>query len=262
MIRIRDSIRVPGKVRVTWWLVAINLIAFMASRGDIRYFYAGGVIPAEFFEPARLAAHMAELQGQMPPGIAFDRAPWFISLIWAMFLHADWFHVLTNIAVLALLGPNVEATLGRGRFLLFYFSCGVVGFFSQILVDMDSVRPIIGASSPVSGLMGAYLALFYDHYIRITVGDIRSSNYRDVLFPFKALVILWLATQAFQGALQILIPENLNPTQVAFFTHIGGFVCGYFLVKRGRPGGPGKFKFKVYDGGRSGNWTPPYGGTD
>ena len=262
MIRIRDSIRVPGRVRVTWWLVAINLIAFMASRNDVRFFLAGGVIPAEFFEPEMLAAHMNNLRQQVPPDVAFDRAPWFVTLIWAMFLHSGWHHILTNLAILALLGPNVEATLGRGRFLLFYFACGVVGYFAQILADLDSIVPIIGASSPISGLMGAYMALFFDHYIRITVGNIHSPNYRDVMLPVKALLIFWLISQVFYGTMQFILPAEYSPIQIAYLTHFGGFICGYLLVKRGRPGGPGKFKFKVYDGGRSGKWTPPYGGTD
>ncbi len=270
MIRIRDSIKLPGKVRATWWLLVLQVLGLLASLkvGQHLVFFAGGVIPSHFFAPETLAEwfnenasffsqspFLLECLQQHDSGdglMRCIRAPAILSLFWAMFLHQGWLHLITNGLALAVFGPNVEAYMGRTRFLLFYFSCGVFGFFVQALFSMDSTMPIIGASGAISGLFGAYMALFGSHHIRITLGNIYrpGSFYRDISIPIKALLVFWIIAQVFSelmGMFARIIP-GMTVSNVAFLTHIGGFICGFFLA-RGKGSGFGRYKFKTYHGG-------------
>ena len=279
MIRIRDSIRVPGRVRATWWLLFIQFLALMAAKsvGEGLVFLAGGVIPSHFFNADQLQLHLAEVYTSMGRvgllencmnahmgGSALDggpgeammhclRAPAVLTLFWAMFLHGGWYHFLINGLTLLIFGPNVEAYMGRNRFLMFYFSCGVFGFFVQSLFYMDSNVPIIGASGAISGLFGAYMALFTSHHIRITLGNPYRPGgfYRDISIPVKALLVIYIVTQVFHeivGRVTTAIVPGMENQNIAFLTHIGGFICGYFLANS-KGGGLGRPRFTVFQGG-------------
>jgi hypothetical protein len=57
-------------------------------------------------------------------------------------------------------GNNVEDSMGRIRFVIFYFLCGVVAAYSHAAANAASIVPMIGASGAVSGVLGAYLLLY------------------------------------------------------------------------------------------------------
>lgn len=266
MIRFADSYRVPGKVRATWVLLFLNVLAFYVTHFRMNpntVFFVGSVIPAEFFAPdqLRLAAAQVAL-GVSPDVLIQSRAPAVVGLFWAMFLHVNLFHLLSNMFFLFMLAPNLEASMGWKRFLLYYFSCGAVGTLCQIFYDMNSPAAIIGASGAISGLLGGYLALFANHDFRLTLGTIRSANYRDTILPFKGLLAMWLLGQAFSFILQ-LGQNTVNG--IAFMTHVGGFLCGLVLAG-GRGGGAKRGRFRVFQGGKAGTgpdrdkktW-PPWG---
>ena len=248
MIRIRDSYRAPGKVRVVYVLLFLNLVSFMAATyggQDHRsaIFALTSVIPAEFGAPELLAL-------DLPADLLAARLPWYITIIWYTFLHAGWPHLLSNGIALWLFGPNVEIFLGRTRFLLFYFSCGAVGALCQILFDLESTKFLVGASGAISGLFGAYFAVFPGNYLRITLGSLATGQYRDFMVPIKMVLLLWLILQFFN----LIFPQPAGAQDVALLTHLGGFFCGYFLAG-GKSGLLStKRNFKVFLGGRSRKW--------
>ena len=51
--------------------------------------------------------------------------PLYLTFLTAMFMHGGWMHLGGNMLYLWIFGNNVEDTLGRLRFLLFYVFCGV-----------------------------------------------------------------------------------------------------------------------------------------
>lgn len=230
MLRIRDSVKIPGRPRVIYWLLGLNLIAFMAQGqmgGDA--ILAGGMIPADFFHPEA-----------MDPNVAEMRPPALVTVFWSMFLHAGLWHLFMNMLVLVVLGPNIEAQMGRVRFTLFYLACGCAGALLQAVTDPASTTPVIGASGALSGLLGAYLVLFTDHHIRMTVGPY-PRNYRDNMIPFKVILALWIFSQ-----LTTIIFEGGG--RIAIFTHIGGFIAGLLLA--GSPGvASRRRRFRVVHGG-------------
>ena len=84
----------------------------------------------------------------------------FLSVLYSMFLHAGWLHLLGNMLFLLVFGNNVEDRLGRLRYLLFYLACGFVAAYGFAFANAGSVEPIIGASGAIAGVLGAYLALY------------------------------------------------------------------------------------------------------
>ena len=74
----------------------------------------------------------------------------FLSVLYSMFLHAGWLHLLGNMLFLLVFGNNVEDRLGRLRYLLFYLGCGFVAAYGFAFANAGSVEPIIGASGAIA----------------------------------------------------------------------------------------------------------------
>ena len=70
----------------------------------------------------------------------------------ALFLHGNLVHVAVNCYTLYIIGPEVEAAFGHGRFAALYMLAGVCSILASFLfTDANSV----GASGALFGLMGA-----------------------------------------------------------------------------------------------------------
>lgn len=229
MIRVWDRQREPGRVWMTTALVAINILSYWVTRGE-DFARFGGIIPAEWFHPEVLGL------------AAGDRPPALVTVFWSMFLHANAFHVLGNMAFLALFGPNLEARLGQLRFGLFYFSCGAAGCLTHVAFDPQSLIPVIGASGAIAGILGGYWVWYADHEFHVRLGTIRSGK-REFVVPVKILLVIWLLLQILNG----VFPDPQETVRVAYLTHLGGFACGYVLAKG--PQWMRQRRFKVFQGG-------------
>src|ERR671931_1384546 len=80
--------------------------------------------------------------------------------ITSMFLHGSWGHILGNSLYLWVFGNNIEDSMGRFRFLVFYVLCGFAAAATQVAMAPSSPVPMVGASGAISGVMGAYLLLY------------------------------------------------------------------------------------------------------
>ena len=78
----------------------------------------------------------------------------------SMFLHGSWMHLLGNMWFLWLFGNNIEDSMTRPRFVVFYLLCGLAAALLQVVADPASAVPMVGASGAISGVMGAYLVLY------------------------------------------------------------------------------------------------------
>jgi len=75
----------------------------------------------------------------------------------SLFMHADWMHLAGNMIFLLAFGRNLEDRLGRFGFLFFYLAVGV---FAGLGHWVTSDASALGASGAISGVTGAFLALF------------------------------------------------------------------------------------------------------
>jgi membrane associated rhomboid family serine protease len=78
-------------------------------------------------------------------------------LLTAAFLHASLLHIGMNMLVLWWVGPAMEATLGRGRFLLLYLVSALAGSAGALV--LNPTQPTLGASGAIFGIFGAGLVL-------------------------------------------------------------------------------------------------------
>lgn len=134
-----------------------------------------------------------------------------------MFLHGGVAHLVGNMYFLYTFGDNIEDRVGRWRFLGLYLAFGVAALIAQTLASVGSEVPMVGASGAISGLMGAYLALFP-----------RARMYQVFFFfrfrvPAWAYLGLWMLMQSFAGWNAIYTRTDGG---VAWFAHIGGFCAG------------------------------------
>jgi len=245
MLQIRDSYRLPGSTRALVWLTVLCILSYQAAgnfQDPSQVWAMLGFVPAQFGDVEAFTASplYREILDMRPPGL--------VTAITYTFQHENIFHIFFNLVFLWIFGANVERQLGAWKFTFFYFSCGAIGALAQTLVSMSSTGVIIGNSGAVSGMFGAYFALFSDHDFRITVGSPRMSFYRDVLIPFKVLLVFWIVPQI----LYMLMPMPGAIDRTAYMTHLGGFAAGFLLAGGSFTNIARKRRFKVFPGGKAG----------
>jgi membrane associated rhomboid family serine protease len=195
------------------------------------------------FDPVRLAATVCnlglvpgEITGQAAVGTAVplgmglycvvDREPInILTPLLSMFLHGGWAHLLGNGLFLWVFGRNVEDSMGRMRFLVFYLLCGLAAAMAQIAIDPGSPAPMVGASGAISGVLGAYLILYPRVRVHVFVGFFLLS------LPAYFVLLVWIGLQLLSGLPQVTSIHHVTSSGVAVWAHIGGFFAGVLLVK-------------------------------
>jgi membrane associated rhomboid family serine protease len=145
----------------------------------------------------------------------------------SMFMHASFLHIAGNMLFLWIFGNNVEDSLGRVRYLLFYLAGGLAALALQVAVGPNSAGPTIGASGAIAAVLGAYIVL----YPRARVLTLVFIIFLFTVIELPALVMLgiWFAEQAVFGAAGLTNPTGGGG--VAYFAHVGGFAFGALAIK-------------------------------
>ena len=136
----------------------------------------------------------------------------------ALFLHADWTHLLGNLVFLLIFGLPAERVMGGWRFLVLFLLGGAVANLAAVLAIGAPDRVIIGASGAVSAVIGAYLALFPGARLGVVLP--LGLFLEFVRVPASLLIGLW-------ALLQVVFAYS-GPTfgAVAWPAHIAGFLFG------------------------------------
>ena len=190
-----------------------------------------GFVPGELTGLAQVGSGvpLGEFRG-MPVWCVVDREPINVwTPLTSMFLHGGWAHLLGNALYLWIFGNNIEDSLGRLRFPVFYVACGLVAAAAQAAVDPTSAVPMVGASGAISGVMGAYLVLY--PRVRVNILPLPFWWLGIISVPAWVVLILWFGTQLLSGLPALLPARTGSVGGVAFWAHIGGFVAGMLLVK-------------------------------
>lgn len=175
--------------------------------------------------------------------------PW--QFITHMFMHANLFHIFSNMFALWMFGSILENVWGPKRFLTFYILCGLGAAFCHMVVlyfenqqllhefysmsaaqqnyylpamEMRLNEPTLGASGAVFGCLAAFGYMFPNTYI-----------YLYFFLPIKAkwFVIFYAAFELY-ATVQSSAGDN-----VAHVAHLGGALAGFIMVyfwKRSRSG--------------------------
>jgi membrane associated rhomboid family serine protease len=133
--RMRDMTTRP---RVTYALIAINVVAFLAEQGQFSIFGTG--------------VHGTVINESVLDRYHISVAHEYWRLITSGFVHENLLHIGFNMYLLYLLGMMLEPAIGSVRFAAIYFTALLAGSFGVVLV---TAAPSLGASGAVFGLMGA-----------------------------------------------------------------------------------------------------------
>ena len=171
-----------------------------------------------------------ELTQSLKPGDGFpmghglaciiDPGPQYENLFTSMFLHGSWMHLIGNMWFLWIFGNNIEDSMTRPRFVVFYLVCGLAAALAQVLSQPASAIPMVGASGAISGVMGAYVLL----YPRVRVWTFLGFFF--VPIPAWAMLIWWMLAQVVGG-----VTQDGTTGGTAFWAHVGGFLAGILLIK-------------------------------
>jgi membrane associated rhomboid family serine protease len=143
-VRTIQSVARGSEPRVTFALIAINVIAFLASGqfgvqtdGGSNLFYDLALVGQGIFDGRVIGVAEGE----------------YWRLITGGFLHGGFLHIAFNMYLLYILGQMLESSMGSVRFTVLYFAALLAGSAGALLLDPNVFT--VGASGAVFGLMAA-----------------------------------------------------------------------------------------------------------
>jgi membrane associated rhomboid family serine protease len=209
MFPLYDTVRSRTFPLINLTLVLVNVLAFLYelqldSAVLESFIFTWGLIPARFIND---------------PNNTWE------TIFSSMFLHGGWFHIINNMWVLLIFGDNVEAGMGKIRYLIFYLLSGVAAGLLQTYILPTSGVPMIGASGAVAGVLGAYLILFPHSRIASLVPIL--FIFTIVEIPAMLFLIFWFFSQLYSGLGAI---QGGGESGIAWWAHIGGFAFGVLMV--------------------------------
>ena len=199
VIPLSDATRRPTQIPVvTILIILVNAIVFGCE-------LAGGqaFVTQWTFAPAEIAAgrHL-------------------ITILSSMFMHGSWSHIIGNMIFLWAFGPEIEDTMGRGRYLVFYLLGGLAASLAQTAANPHSTVPNLGASGAIAAVMGAFLITYPRDRIKVILAFFIFVRIR--LIPAVLLIGIWFLTQLINaGAV-----AQVQTGGVAYMAHVGGFIFG------------------------------------
>ena len=259
MFPLKDDIPTRRFPILTVALIVGNIVMFFAFQGaffDDAKFEARvveyGAIPYEITHPGKecgvvVGSEQVACEGQPGVGEAPDQAPTWLTVLTSMFMHGGLLHLGGNMLFLWIFGNNIEDSMGRPRFVVFYLLGGLAALLAQTLIEPNAAVPTIGASGAVAAVLGGY-ALLYPRARVVTV--IFIVIFFTVL-TLPALLVLgaWFVLQLLNGAGSLAQPVG-EGGGVAYFAHIGGFLFGLLMIRA--------FANRVHEDYETAHRTPVY----
>jgi membrane associated rhomboid family serine protease len=221
LIPLKDDIPTRRTPVITIALIALNVLVYFAfEHGGLGLGQFGnervldyGAIPKEITDPGFQVG---------PPG----QPAFWVTIFSSMFLHGSLLHLGGNMLFLWIFGNNIEDSMNRLVFVLFYLLGGLAALALQVVADPGSTIPTVGASGAIAGVLGAYARLY--PRARVVTLIIIVIIVTVVTLPALLVLGLWFLLQ--------LLPAFSDPVTgagggVAYFAHIGGFVFGLLAIK-------------------------------
>jgi membrane associated rhomboid family serine protease len=222
LLPLKDNVPTRTFPVVTLALIAANTLAWIwewksgVDKEVLHYGYYPCTVHGPCVEPATLVPHI----------------PFYEGAFTSMFMHGSWFHIAGNMLFLWIFGNNVEDSMGRARFLVWYLVAGLAATATQTFVTLaftdaaGASIPNIGASGAIAGVLGAYVLLLPQAGV-LTAFIVGLIFLREI--PAVWFIGFWFLLQLLEGGFSIAQPQAGGGT--AFFAHIGGFVFGLATVK-------------------------------
>jgi rhomboid family protein len=224
VIPLKDNVPTRSFPVVTVGLIVANVLVYLwelSTPGLESHVEHWGYYPCEIEGPCT------------QPASLFHLPPAYESVFSSMFMHGGLVHIGGNMLFLWIFGNNVEDSLGRVRFFLWYIAGGLAATAAQTFVTLqfgtaqDASIPNVGASGAIAAVLGGYFLLLP----RASVLTIFIIGFFFFFREIPAIFFLgiWILLQALDGTLSLTTPTAGGG--VAFFAHIGGFAFGILTVR-------------------------------
>ena len=212
---------------VNYAFIAVNVLVFLLLQqlgGNDSFTYAFSLVPREITSGTDITGivEFKDAAGKVLGEVQHFSTPLpvYFNFLSSMFMHGSIMHILGNMMFLWVFGDNLENLLGHVRYAIFYIVCGIAAALAQIMMDTNSVIPMLGASGAISGVLGGYLLLFPKRGVKAIVFNVITT------VPAFVALGLWIVYQIVLGYL-----SSSAGGGVAYAAHIGGFVAGFALIK-------------------------------
>ena len=204
LIPLSDASRRPMRMPVvTPLIILLNVLVFLLElmRGDA-FIMAWSAVPAQI-----VSGHH------------------WITILTAMFMHGSWSHIIGNMIFLWAFGPEIEDSMGRGRYLIFYLVGGLVAMLAQVAASPHSTVPNLGASGAIAAVMGAFIVTYPRDRIKAVLFIFVFA--RITFIPAAFLIGVWFLMQLVHaGAV-----AQVQTGGVAYLAHVGGFIFGALTAR-------------------------------
>lgn len=191
----------------TWVLIAL-IVSCCAIEGALQL--------AQMFDLGPRLRYVAYENGGFWVGLLSSWQPNYPLQPYAMFvthgfLHGGLLHLAVNMITLWSLGRGVLERVGTWGFLALYMGTMIGGGAGYALLASSSV-PMVGASGALFGLAGGLLAWAY----------VDRFTWQEALWPVARAALLL-------AALNVVLWWAMDG-QIAWQTHLGGFITGWVLA--------------------------------
>ena len=138
-----------------------------------------------------------------------------------MWLHASYFHLLSNLIILWFFGNALCSQIGNSLYLVMYLFSGVFAAITQLL--LDGRGPSVGASGVLSAIIITLFFLFPYRKIQfrffLTILPIGKGSMR--ICWFMAITVI----NDIIGAI-LFLPFS----KISYLCHIGGTIAGFLFI--------------------------------
>jgi membrane associated rhomboid family serine protease len=233
LIPIKDDIPTRRFPIVTVMLIAINVIAYfvleqglwgLGDTGNERV-VEYGAIPLEITDPGTECESNPPFTQIQCGDLGTGQPPFWVTLFTSMFLHGSLLHLGGNMLFLWIFGNNIEDSMNRALFVVFYLLAGLVAVGLHVVSDTNSAVPTVGASGAIAGVLGAYARLY--PRARVVTLVFIVIIFTIITLPAVLVLGVWFVLQ--------LLPAFSDPAStgggVAYYAHIGGFLFGLLAIK-------------------------------
>ena len=209
MIPLKDDNPTSGKPIVTYFIIGFCVLIFLLQLSSQSYktgelFYSYGLIPSVLMSNNQLPMDLYVI-------------PAWLTIFTSMFMHGGFMHLIGNMLYMWIFADNIEDGLGTFKFLVFYLLAGVGAAMTQVMIDVNSQVPMVGASGAIGGVLGAYLINHPNAKVLVLI----PFGFFSQLIKIKAIYVL-----GFWFILQFISSGG----GVAYAAHIGGFISGIILI--------------------------------
>ena len=219
LLPLKDNVPTRSFPVVTVALIAANVLVYLwevSSPGLQAHVQSWGYYPCAVEGPCTTAAAQGHHE--------------VVETVFSsMFMHGGLVHIGGNMLFLWIFGNNVEDSMGRVRFLLWYLAAGLAAIAAQTIVTLQFSNnagasvPNVGASGAIAGVLGAYFVLLPQAIVLVLIFFFL----REI--PAMVFLGIWFVFQLWDGGFAVLHPQAAG--DVAFFAHVGGFLFGVATVR-------------------------------